>query len=273
MAESKPSEIFLEGRAIPYRIRRNPRARRVLLKVEDDLGFVVVLPRWFAARDVQALIVKHAAWVLKAVDRRAARLASFHGGGDGHPWVLFRGERLPFRFLAGPAHMAPRIETRGAELVLSAPRPPESTAVSALLDEWYRGEASRQIPGRVAHWALITGLHPRRLTLGDARSRWGSCSHRGAVTLSWRLILAPPEVLDYLIVHELCHIRHPNHSAAYWASVASRLPDYARERAWLRHNGAALHAPPVPAVRPEPRARPKVQILPFGEDRLTDGDL
>jgi predicted metal-dependent hydrolase len=234
-------DILLCGRGISYHIRRNPRARRVLLKVEDDLGLVVVLPRWFAARDVPQVLEKHARWILDTLGRREIKLAALDRAPGEPPWALFAGQRLPLRFVSEPARYPPLLTLEEGELVLRcAPPEPGGPALTALLSAWYRSQARLRYPARVAHWAGVTGLTPRSMRIGDPKTRWGSCSASGAVSLSWRLILAPAEVLDYLVVHELCHMKHPDHSTAFWNLVGAHLPGYTRPREWLRHQGVTL---------------------------------
>ena len=236
--------IELSGREVTYRIRRNPRARRVLLKVEDDLGLVVVLPRWFAARDVPQLLEKHARWILDTLGGREAKLAALLHAPGAPPWALFGGQRLPLRFVPDPARYFPSLTLEEGELVLrAAPPEPEGPALNALLSAWYRSQARLRFPARIAHWAGVTGLTPRSLRIGDPKSRWGSCSASGTVSLSWRLVLA-------LMVHELCHIRHPDHSPAFWSLVGAHLPGYTRPREWLRHQGVTLRTLTSKAPRP-----------------------
>jgi predicted metal-dependent hydrolase len=244
-------EITLGDRTITYYLRRNPRARRVLLKVEDDLGLVVVLPRWFAARDVPQVLEKHARWILSTLGRRESKLAALDRAPGEPPWALFGGQRLPLRFVPEPARAFPLIKLEGGELVLhTAPPEPEGPALTALLSAWYRSQARLNFPTRVEHWAGVTGLTPRSLRIGDPKSRWGSCSASGTVSLSWRLVLAPVEILDYLVVHELCHIRHPDHSPAFWNLVGVHLPGYTRPREWLRRQGVTLRTPTAGASHP-----------------------
>ena len=96
------------------------------------------------------------------------------------------------------------------------------------------------IPGRVAHFAPLVGVTYGRITIRNQRTRWGSCSSKGNLNFNCLLMLTPPEVIDYVVVHELCHRKQMNHSAAFWREVASCLPDYAAQRAWLREHGPAL---------------------------------
>ena len=101
-------------------------------------------------------------------------------------------------------------------------------------------KACSYIPGRVAHFAPLVGVTYGRITIRNQRTRWGSCSSKGNLNFNCLLMLTPPEVIDYVVVHELCHRKQMNHSAAFWREVALWLPDYAAQRAWLREHGPAL---------------------------------
>jgi hypothetical protein len=155
---------------------------------------------------------------------------------------------------------------RPAQLVV--PRRMSRREIGAILDshqEWLARERARQVPrlgldavslsereGRAAARRQIEALAQReaaamgvsyaRLAIRDQRTRWGSCSSRGTLSFNWRLVLAPPAVLDYVVVHELCHLRHPDHSTRFWGLVAERRPDYPAQRSWLRRHGAELLA-------------------------------
>lgn len=101
-------------------------------------------------------------------------------------------------------------------------------------------EALKVIPERVAHFAPLVGVTYSRITIRNQRSRWGSCSGKGNLNFNCLLMLTPPEVQDYVVVHELCHRKEMNHSRAFWAEVARVLPDYQERRKWLKDNGTAL---------------------------------
>ena len=118
-----------------------------------------------------------------------------------------------------------------------AASPPEPTAQE--MQELAR-QGREYLPRRVAYWAARMGVMPTGLHITAARTRWGSCSARGSLSFNCLLMLAPPEVREYVAVHELCHRKQMNHSAAFWREVASCLPDYAAQRAWLREHGPAL---------------------------------
>ncbi len=108
------------------------------------------------------------------------------------------------------------------------------------LKSWYRDEAHKEIHSRCMWFALQTGLTPVSISITDARRRWGSCTHTGGLNFSWRLIQAPPEIVDYVVVHELVHISQPDHSKKFWEKVRKIMPDYERRRKWLHDNQRLL---------------------------------
>ena len=126
------------------------------------------------------------------------------------------------------SHLAP---------ILARPRKPPFTREEL---EILTQEARYRIPPRVQYYAEQMGLHYSRITVRRQKSRWGSCSGRGNLSFNCLLMLTPPEIRDYVVVHELCHLKEMNHSARFWAEVSAVLPDYEAQRHWLREHGAAL---------------------------------
>ena len=108
------------------------------------------------------------------------------------------------------------------------------------LEKQYRKVAEEYIAKRVEHYITQTGGSYKRITIRDQKTRWGSCSSNGGLSFNWRLMLAPPRVLDYVVVHELCHLTHMNHSRDFWNKVESIMPDYRVYRDWLKKNGSSL---------------------------------
>ena len=117
---------------------------------------------------------------------------------------------------------------------------PKDTATLAL-EKRYRDAAKEYIPKRVEFYQQYTGGHYSKITIRDQKTRWGSCSSNGTLSFNYRLMLAPPRVLDYVVVHELCHLTHMNHSKEIWNMVESILPEYKEYRNWLKENGNTLH--------------------------------
>lgn len=110
----------------------------------------------------------------------------------------------------------------------------------AALTKRYIAAAKEYFPKRAAYFQQFTGGTYSRITIRDQKTRWGSCSAKGTLSFNWRLMLAPPAILDYVVVHELCHLTHMNHSAAFWQAVESVYPDYRTARKWLKDHGHEL---------------------------------
>ncbi len=108
------------------------------------------------------------------------------------------------------------------------------------LEKRYRQAAAEYIPQRVAYYHRFTGGTYQRITIRAQRTRWGSCSSRGTLSFNYRLMLAPPKILDYVVVHELCHLEHIDHSRAFWNAVEQVMPDYRECKKWLREHGSEL---------------------------------
>lgn len=132
-----------------------------------------------------------------------------------------------------PSYRKPGVQLAGERLVVLAAKPDPDTVRRAVL-EWYGMRACSIIPERVAYYQPQVAKPVNVIRIKDVRSRWGSCSSKGNLNFNWRLVLAPMEVLDYVVVHELCHLREMNHSKAFWSLVEGILPDYRKRREWLK---------------------------------------
>jgi predicted metal-dependent hydrolase len=155
-----------------------------------------------------------------------------------HKLLPFQGEEIPLRIVEDP--QARRCElihgAEGLTLRRSAdPQPP-----LAVVRRWYI-ERAREIFGqRVAHWAALLNVRCERLTIRDQRTVWGSCTKGGRLSFNWRVVMAPPAVLDYLVIHELSHLLEMNHSQRFWAHVTKHCADWKIHRRWLRDNSRRL---------------------------------
>jgi hypothetical protein len=209
--------------------------KTVALILEADGRLVVRAPQRLALWRIQAVVDQKQAWIVmkRAELQRSAPDAKTDRAFAAGEEFWFRGVRYPLEILpraAAPLRLTDRFELSAAAL----PRAKET------FDAWYQTQARRIFPGRLQFFAEKMGVSYERLRLSSARTRWGSCSSRGTISLHWRLALAPPEILDYVVVHELAHRREPNHSPRFWAFVESVLPDFKIRRAWLKTHGREL---------------------------------
>ena len=228
----------------PYTVRRSDRARRARVTVSREGEVVVVLPRRMPLREADRLMRQHSAWVDRHVTRIAvehARLATRRPLGEGRVLEV-AGEPLRISTVdAGSARpIRGRVEPIPGGLVVRLGRDGRGTV--ELLEPWLRERARAVIGERIAVWAPQLEVRPGRLTIRDQSSRWASASPSGALSFSWRLVLAPPFVLDAVVVHELAHLRIRNHSRRFWALVERHAPRTSEARRWLREHAAELRA-------------------------------
>ncbi len=235
-----PERVRVGAQWIEFGYRRSVRRRTVGVEVHPDGSVVVAAPPYVAVAELRRLVAQRAEWIGKWRSRFAALPRPASGAprpGTRHPYL---GKRLALRL--EPAINSSVTVVAGA-LRVRTPSVDDLAAVQGLLDAWYRREAERLLPQRFAQgWQRFAGAGrpPPRLTLRQMKTRWGSCSPKGRITLNTELIKTPPACIDYVVLHELCHLRVPNHSPRFWALVEQRMPDYRQLRRQL--NGLATQA-------------------------------
>ena len=226
-----------DGRTVSYTLKRSTRAKNVWLRIGIGTGLEVVAPEKMPLRELGGVLEKKSSWIqrnLSRFDRTGARNARrLLKDGSTLPYL---GEERPLRVLVSRG-MLTAVRLISGEIVAAVPESGQEILTSALM-EWYRKMARKVIVDKVAR--LANGRTVGRITIKDQKTRWGSCSSKGNLNFNWRLIMAPPKVIDYLVVHELTHLEHPNHSKRFWNKVAKRFPDYAESEAWLKEHGRGL---------------------------------
>jgi predicted metal-dependent hydrolase len=222
--------LDIEGRTVPLRIRRDRRARRLILRIDGHRdGVVVTLPGHVPVAEGVDLARSKAAWIMRQLDRLPPRVPFAHGA-----LVPVLGVDHRVRF--DPAGRRPVRRGRGEIVVGGRPE-----HLARRLTDWLRAEARRLVAPRAHHKAERLGRAPAGITMRDTRSRWGSCSADGKLSFSWRLVMAPEHVLDYVVAHEVAHLVEKNHGSRFWELVADLTGDAETARAWLNAHGARLH--------------------------------
>lgn len=212
---------------VPVDLRRSARARRISLRVSTLDGRVTLtVPNTVKTKVALEFAEEKSDWIAKALARQS-------------PMVPVEiGARVP---VLGDLHDVAAGSGRSARItdgVIEAPVGRVGPSVQALL----KGLARDRLVAASDRYAAELGRSYGRITLRDTRSRWGSCSHEGNLMYSWRLVLAPPDVLDYVAAHEVAHLAHMDHSTAFWAAVKGLCPDFQTPRGWLRREGTSLHS-------------------------------
>jgi predicted metal-dependent hydrolase len=267
VATETAQQIELPGGSLAYTLRRSRRARRLRLVVDPVRGVVVTIPAGRpGARDafghIEPFLRERETWIRRHLATQQRERAAVAGAG---PEALVDGASLRFR---GGLHRL-RLESAAAgvrrtSVVIGWTAPDDDgwdrsagggdreivvrvaiadrRSVAKVLEVWFRDRAALDIEAAIDRHALALGVDPGRISIRDPRTRWGSAARTGRLAFSWRLILAPPEALETVVVHELAHLQVFGHGAAFWAIVASRIPDHLVWRRWLREHSVELHA-------------------------------
>ncbi len=247
-------EVKIRGLDIPMLLRRSVRARRFSLQVsEARRGAVLTMPAYSSFAEADEFLSRHLDWLKERV------------AGLPEPVPFTEGAIIPLRGLAHVLRFEGSVRRRGVVWVEEpedakiAPAWPAGARVAKrrlprlqvsgeeehgprrLLD-WLKRQAHFDLKLRVDLHAKRLTLKPKRIFVRDQTTRWGSCSTSGALSFSWRLVLAPPFVLDYLAAHEVAHLAHMNHGPRFWALVARTMPRHEEARNWLNKHGSSLHA-------------------------------
>ncbi len=229
--------IRLDNEEIPYLLRRSPRRRSIGLKI-GPTGLTVSVPARLPQREWEAVLRDKSGWVRDKLEQMRTHAVPDFCWRDGE-FIPFLGRTLELVVEAGGPRTRPaRFESL---LQVGLPDPDDSDALKNRVMHWYRSEALAFFQDRVQLLARQLDVSVSRLSLTSARTRWGSCSSSGAIRLNWRLIKAPPAVIDYVVVHELAHLIELNHSAAFWQIVAQACPDFREQRIFLKKHGAGYH--------------------------------
>ena len=206
------------------------RRKTIAVEITKEGRVLVRSPLKLARREVLAFVHQNRGWIARKLaqarelqEERTPR--RFHEG-ETFP---FLGEQHRLRYVAGGEYL----RKVNGEFLLGAEL---SARAVDLFRTWYRARAREILEDRVAQFALRMGLTCRSVRITDAKGRWGSCSASGGLNFAWRLVMAPPPVIDYVIVHEISHLAEMNHSRRFWGRVGRTLPDYAQRRKWLREN-------------------------------------
>jgi predicted metal-dependent hydrolase len=261
-----PRALRLSGVECPLELRRSRRATRFSLKVSyTERVAILTLPQHVSTDEATGFLSRHIDWLKRQIDRLPKPVPFTSGSviplrGQPHK-IQFVGRvrrqgvvwveqasafnmtqpyavsatpcnkfANPFQHAASDTRDLPRICVSGDEH--HAPR---------RLADWLHAEAKTDLVKRVGYHAASLECHPKRLSVRDQSSRWGSCSSSGTLSFSWRLIFAPSFVLDYVAAHEVAHLREMNHSQRFWRLVRQTMPEMQRARIWLKQNGADLH--------------------------------
>ena len=217
--------VVLAGNPIPYTLKRSSKRRSIGLRI-NDRGLTVSIPMRASESWLHSVLQEKAAWVVEKLDG----------------WQMRRPQTLCWRDGESIPYLGELLTLRVAEGLFAARQLSEElwvqqgdeARIEKKVTAWYRQQATALFVARINHYAPLLEVAPREIRLTTAKTRWGSCTSRGTVRLNLKLIRLPQYLIDYVVVHELAHLREMNHSAAFWAVVGSACPDYLKLRRELK---------------------------------------
>lgn len=230
-----------------YSLRRSERAKNTRIVIKPGKIEVVAPPK-VSERRIKAFVEAQQDWIRAAVKRIADRVQAVPTLAPAHyadgACIPFQGRQIPLQIKPTAAKTI-RIQlyidtTFIVYLPTGIARQQSSELIRLALIRWMKNQARQQASALIERHARQFGLFPRSLRIKTQKSRWGSCGPQNDINLNWLLMLAPPSALEYVVVHELCHIKHKNHSKDFWLLVAEHFPDYQQQRRWLKQHGAGL---------------------------------
>ena len=221
----------------PFEIIRTDRVKSASIDVEDNLVKVTV-PKNLSDERIEELIKGRILWIKQKLALQASAIVSkpkeyvdgeaFAYLGRNYRLKCANGTEESVKLRSGYLNVTTKNGKRNSE------------HIKAAIEQWYRTKALSRLVDKNKRYSAILKVEPTSINLKDYKAMWGSCSPKGVVSYNWRIILAPHKIVDYIVVHELCHLIEPNHSSKYWKQVRSVIPDYKNSKEWLKNNGSSL---------------------------------
>lgn len=238
--------VLVNEISLTFRLRRNSRIKRLQMRLNQD-AFEIVAPIKVKNHVILDFLWKNQRWMFKQWQRKQQFIPTFSNftwpsqfqAGETFP---YRAQRLRLNLKFG-AKALTCLQTDNVKIILPCQKIPIeelNAAIAGYLLAWYQQEALTIVKKTLEQFCPYLGRWPQSVKLKQQKTRWGSCSSKQQININWLLILAPPGVLEYVVVHELCHLFHRNHGQRFWAKVASCMPEYQQYDQWLARYGQAL---------------------------------
>ncbi|HEY8909316.1 MAG TPA: SprT family zinc-dependent metalloprotease [Desulfosporosinus sp.] len=233
--------LELGSKVISYSIRKSLRAKYVSISIGAD-GVKIVAPVSMEDAEIIHLVENKREWIFNKFDSYSCRLTQkrlvreYISGEK----LLFMGEDYPLRLLDHDGqYNSVNLKDDQIQVAINKDIPQEKKreAIRKIIEQWYIARAKELIHERLELFADKISVHVNTVRFKNQKTRWGSCSQKGNLNFNWKLVMAPTHIIDYVVVHELCHLRHMNHSKEFWLLVASHISDYKVRRNWLKENG------------------------------------
>jgi hypothetical protein len=227
---------YIQGNGFVAEVSRTSRIKSATIKVEDGV-VVVVVPKTLSQERIQKLLNDKKLWIKQKIalhpqsqkpkEKQYVSGEAFSYLGRNYRLKIIEGELTQIKLVHG-------------RLTILAPKDSKPKMIKYALTSWFMRRAELKLREKLIRYSPIVGVETNGYKVKSFQSRWGSCTPRGRVDFNWKIIMAPNRVVDYVVVHELCHLKQHDHSPQFWKLVESIMPDYLESKDWLRVNGASL---------------------------------
>lgn len=215
-------------------VKRTNRRKTASLKVHE--GHVqVIVPKLLTDQEIETLVLKKTKWIRDKL--RIQRLAPSYKpkefvSGESFSYL---GKNYRLKILSGKKG---EVKLRDGRFFVTVKTKGKNSR--ALLEDWFREKALQKLTEKTIRHAEQIGVNPKKISIREYKSRWGSCTAKGTISFNWKIMMAPNSIIDYVVIHELCHLKHHDHSPKYWKALESKLPDYREKKEWLKKHSKLL---------------------------------
>ena len=232
-------KITLNHRIVSYKVKRSTRARRVRLEIKPESGLTVVIPRYFGIGWVPNLLREKRDWILGNFASYDKVQSQFAGATEveADDAISYLGRKLMV-LTEESTGKTDCVRLEPDRLVVSTVS--AGKGLNVILEQWYRIQAAALLGQKVQEWSAKLRVSHNGVTIRSQKTRWGSCSRKGSLSFNWKLLMAPEPVIDYVVIHELAHLREMNHSKSFWRLVAEHCSGWRELRKWLKTHEVEL---------------------------------
>ena len=227
----------MDGFPFQIEVVRTKRKRSALIGLSGD-GIKVTVPASLSESRIRDLVTKRTPWINRKLQEQSERPVTVPREFVSGETVAYLGKNYRLKVRRGESSSI-KMRAGYIEVVVPENDADARSSIRALITKWYKSHAATRLKDKTQRYSQIIGVSPNSISIKDYKSMWGSCSTKGDVSFNWRIILAPHSVVDYVVVHELCHMIEHNHSPKFWKEVERYIPEWRLQRDWLKNNELA----------------------------------
>ncbi|MBN1375572.1 MAG: M48 family metallopeptidase [Dehalococcoidia bacterium] len=223
--------IVLQGQNVNYILKQSALIKGIRLEIHNDTGLIVVVPARYRPEQINNMLGKKADWILRHLPvTKPMQVPLFRKEIDHGEKIRYMDSVIEVH-ISRDGHKRPVAFLKGNKLIISGSA--EINSRARVLENWYRQQAARVFKEKADRFKIEMGLDYNNIVIRGQRKRWASASHQGNLSINWKLLLAPEEVVDYVIMHELAHFKHMDHSRRFWDYLSDFCPNWREHRKWL----------------------------------------